>query len=92
MESSGSGEDFQKAVQDQLAKWGSSLEGASEDVCKGVAKMAIGGMNSADSLEETAKLAIGAISSADSLDEVDEELLKRRKSLRASENGGESQS
>jgi hypothetical protein len=35
-----------------------------------------------------AKLAVGAMSSTDSLDEVDEELVKRRKSLRGSESGG----
>lgn len=68
MESSGGSEST-------LASWRSALEDAGEEVSLGVAKLAVGAMNSEDSL-----------------DEVDEELIKRRKSLRGSESGGESQS
>jgi hypothetical protein len=71
-----------------LANWRSALEDANEEFSLGVAKLAVGAMSSDDSLEEVAKLAVGAMSSTDSLDEVDEELVKRRKSLRGSESGG----
>ena len=81
-----------EGIESTLANWRSTLEVAGEDVCLGVAKLAVGALNSEDSLAEVAKLTVGAMSTTDSLDEVAEELVKRRKSLRGSESGGESMS